>query len=213
MPAIALTTADGSISRVTPRRMKHPLMGCLFCNMNDLSLHILDIVQNSLSAGATHVGLIVEESPATGWLSIVISDDGRGMSAGQAARVQDPFFTSRTTRKVGLGLPLFTQSARQSGGDVQVESEPGKGTAVKAWFRLDHIDRPPLGNVANAVALLASANPATEFTFIFRNGSGEYIFDTREVKEALDGVPLSEPGVAGILEELIANNIENLENE
>ena len=96
--------------------------------MNDLSMHILDIVQNSISAGATRVTLTVDEAPGADLLTIVIGDNGKGMTPEQVSRLSDPFFTSRTTRKVGMGIPLLMDSARQSGGDVRIESEPGKGT-------------------------------------------------------------------------------------
>ena len=96
--------------------------------MNDLSMHILDIIQNSISAGATRVSLTVDENPAADLLTIVIGDNGRGMTPGQVSRLSDPFFTSRTTRKVGMGIPLLKQSAEQSGGEVRITSEPGRGT-------------------------------------------------------------------------------------
>ena len=131
--------------------------------MNDLSMHILDIVQNSISAGATRVTLTVDEAPGADLLTIVIGDNGKGMTSEQVSRLSDPFFTSRTTRKVGMGIPLLMDSARQSGGDVRIESEPGKGTEVTAVFGYSNIDRPPLGDVANALMLLVSSNPALDF--------------------------------------------------
>ena len=121
--------------------------------MNDLSMHILDIVQNSISAGATRVSLTVDENPAADLLTIVIGDNGRGMTPEQVSRLSDPFFTSRTTRKVGMGIPLLKQSAEQSGGEIRITSEPGRGTEVTAVFGYSDIDRPPLGDVANALPL------------------------------------------------------------
>ena len=120
-------------------------------------MHILDIVQNSISAGATLVTLTVDESPAEDLLTIAVGDNGRGMTPEQVSRLADPFFTSRTTRRVGMGIPLLMDSARQSGGDVRIESEPGKGTEVTAVFGYSNIDRPPLGDVANALMLLVSS--------------------------------------------------------
>ncbi len=180
--------------------------------MNDLSLHILDIVQNSLSAGAAQIGITVEEDRAADKMSIIIRDDGRGMTPEQVAKVTDPFFTSRKTRKVGMGLPLYKQTAMQSGGDVCVESEPGAGTTVAATFGLTNIDRPPLGDLANAVMLLVSASPAVEFVFTYIYDGEEYMFDTREVKEVLDGLPLNDPQVIRMLEEMIRNNMDELRN-
>ena len=125
--------------------------------MNDLSLHIIDIIQNSLSAGAKRIGLTVKEDSANDRLTISIEDNGKGMSREVAAKLEDPFYTTRTTRKVGMGIPLFKQSAMQSGGNLSVESELGKGTTVTAWFELGNIDRPPLGDVANSFVLMVSA--------------------------------------------------------
>lgn len=111
--------------------------------MNDLSMHILDIIQNSISAGATRVILTVDENPASDRLVISITDNGKGMTPDQVRRLADPFFTSRTTRRVGMGIPLLVQTAQQSGGDVSIESEPGKGTSVTAFSDIPILtDRP-----------------------------------------------------------------------
>lgn len=179
--------------------------------MNDLSLHILDIVQNSISAKATLIELGVFEDLAADTLTIVIRDDGKGMTPEQVERVADPFFTSRKTRKVGLGLPLYKQNAMQAGGDVTITSEVGKGTTVTAVFGHANIDRPPLGDLANAVMLLVSANPEVDFRFTYGYNGEEYLFDTQEVKEALDGLPLSDPQVFRMVEELIRNNMEEVQ--
>ena len=112
--------------------------------MNDLSMHILDIIQNSLSAGASIIELDVSEDVLNNLLTVTIKDNGKGMTPEQVAQVTDPFFTSRTTRKVGMGLPLYRQSAEQSGGTLKVESEVGVGTSVIATFGYDHVDRPPM---------------------------------------------------------------------
>lgn len=181
--------------------------------MNDLSLHILDILQNSLSAGASEIALTVDENPAADRLTITVADNGRGMSAAQVARLEDPFFTSRTTRRVGMGIPLLMQTARQSGGDVKIDSEPGRGTTVTATFDLANIDRPPLGDVSGAVMLTVAANPAIEFVFTYRYKGMEWALDTREVREAIGPeIPLSEPAVAKMLAEMMQNNIEMLKS-
>ena len=146
-------------------------------------MHILDIVQNSISAGATLVTLTVDESPAEDLLTIAVGDNGRGMTPEQVSRLADPFFTSRTTRRVGMGIPLLMDSARQSGGDVRIESEPGKGTEVTAVFGYSNIDRPPLGDVANALMLLVSSNPDLDFLFTYRYDGEEYLFNTADVRD------------------------------
>lgn len=178
--------------------------------MNDLSLHILDIVQNSISAKATLIGIDVFENPLQNTLTVRVSDNGCGMSPEQVANVTDPYFTSRTTRKVGLGVPLLKQNAELSGGRFSIESELGKGTTTTAVFGYTHLDRPPLGDVANAVILLVSANPELDFIYTYRYNNNEYIFDTREVKEALEGVPLNEPQIIEMLTEMIRENSREL---
>ncbi len=179
--------------------------------MNDLSLHILDIVQNSISAGATLIYILIDEDTATDVLAITIEDNGKGMTPEQVARVTDPYFTSRTTRKVGLGLPLFKQSAEQTGGSLAIESAVGKGTKVTATFGHAHIDRPSLGDTANAVVLLVSANPQIDFVYTHTHNGNTYTFDTREVKEVLDGLPLNDVQVVRMLTEMIRENLKDIQ--
>ena len=180
--------------------------------MNDLSLHVIDIIQNSVSAGATLITLTIEEDTTKDLLRIVIGDNGRGMTPEQVGRLSDPFFTSRTTRKVGMGIPLFRQSAEQSGGGLVVESEPGRGTTVAATFGWSNIDRPPLGDIANSFILMVSANPELDFVFDYIYNGREYRFDTVEVKEALDGLPLNNPQVIMMLEGMVKENISDLKS-
>ena len=180
--------------------------------MNDLSLHIIDIIQNSLSAGAKRIGLAIKEDSANDRLTISIEDNGKGMSREVAAKLEDPFYTTRTTRKVGMGIPLFKQSAMQSGGNLSVESEPGKGTTVTAWFELGNIDRPPLGDVANSFVLMVSANPQIHFTLSYVVNENEYTFDSVEVAEVLGDIELSDVRVIRILEEMIRENINELKS-
>ena len=180
--------------------------------MNDLSLHIIDIIQNSLSAGAKRIGLAIKEDSANDRLTISIEDNGKGMSREVAARLEDPFYTTRTTRKVGMGIPLFKQSAMQSGGNLSVESEPGKGTTVTAWFELGNIDRPPLGDVANSFVLMVSANPQIHFTLSYVVNENEYTFDSVEVAEVLGDIELSDVRVIRMLEEMVRENINELKS-
>ena len=178
--------------------------------MNDLSLHILDIVQNSISAGATLITIEVDENVTDDLLVITVGDNGRGMDKEMLKKVTDPFVTTRTTRKVGLGLPLFKQSAVQSGGDLHIESEVGKGTILKATFRYFNIDRPPLGNIANAVMILVSSNPCLDFLFTYRYNNNIYSFDTKEIKAVLDDVKINNPKIIKYLTEMIDENISNI---
>jgi len=178
--------------------------------VNDLSLHIIDIIQNSLSAGATRIALTLEEDTVADTLKISIADNGCGMSAEQVERLSDPFFTTRTTRRVGMGIPLFRQSAEQSGGALTVVSEPGNGTSVSAVFQNSHLDRPPLGDLAGSFILMVSANPDIDFAFQYTYDKKSYRFDTVEVKEALDGMPVNEHGIISLLTEWVAENLREL---
>lgn len=175
-------------------------------------MHILDIVQNSISAGATRVTLTVDEAPAADLLTIAIGDNGKGMTPEQVSRLSDPFFTSRTTRRVGMGIPLLMDSARQSGGDVRIESEPGKGTEVTAVFGYSNIDRPPLGDVANALMLLVSSNPDLDFLFTYRYDGEEYLFDTSDVRDVFGKGALKDLTIIRNLEKMIKDNMREIRN-
>ncbi|NLA15714.1 MAG: ATP-binding protein [Bacteroidales bacterium] len=174
--------------------------------MNDLALHLLDIVQNSLSAGATLITIIVNEDLLKNKLCIKVKDNGRGMTEEQVKKLSDPFFTSRTTRRVGLGVPLLRQTAEQSGGRLKVTSQPGEGTTLEVHFQHDHIDRPPLGDIANAVVLMMSANPLVDFKYTYTYNGKSYEVDTVELKEVLGDTPLSDLHIMGMIEEMIKTN-------
>lgn len=178
--------------------------------MKDIAMHILDILQNSVTAGAENISVTIDEDLKGNKLTVIVEDDGKGMDSEQKERVTDPFYTTRTTRKVGLGLPLFKQSALQSGGTFFIDSFPGKGTAVTAQFVYDNIDRLPLGDVANVFVLTLSSNPAVDFRLKYIYNGAEYTFDTVEIKAVLEGVPLSEPSIIRALTEMISENIRQL---
>lgn len=181
--------------------------------MNDLSLHIIDIIQNSLSAGASLIKLTVGEKRSSNLLFIEIEDNGKGMTPQQVNNLDNPFFTSRTTRRVGMGIPLFRDSARQSGGNLVVTSQLGKGTKVTATFELNNIDCPPLGDIANTLILMVSANPNIEFFFRYVFEESEYVFDTVEVKEILEGLPINAPSVIRMLTNMVDANIKEIKVE
>ena len=163
--------------------------------MRELSLNVLDIAQNSLSAGASLVEIAVSEDTEKDELVISVRDNGRGMTPEQAARVRDPFYTTRTTRKVGMGIPLFRMAAEMTGGSLDIVSEPGKGTAVTASFSLSHIDRMPLGDMAGTVTALIRLNPGVDFVYRHTVDGRSFEMDTRELRAQLGDVPLSEPDV------------------
>jgi len=184
--------------------------------MRELSLHILDALQNSLEAGATVVELVVDEDLPADRLTITVRDNGRGMDAATLARATDPFFTTRQTRRVGLGIPLFKAAAEHCNGDFAITSEPGKGTTLTATFQHSHLDRAPLGDMAGT--LLSFILGATcDVHYVHRRATGagetgedngpevqEFEFDTREIKAELGDVSLSHPTVREWLRKLLA---------
>lgn len=179
--------------------------------MRDLSMHITDIVQNSVRARASLIQLRIEET--VDYLLMTFSDDGTGMDAETVQKVSDPFYTSRTTRKVGMGIPLFKQNAELTEGSVHIESELGKGTVLKAVFGLRHIDRPPMGDLPSTVAMLITGNPRVELVFSYIKGGDEFVLDSREVKEVLGDVDIRLPKVTSFLKEMIEENLKELEIE
>lgn len=178
--------------------------------MDELSLHILDIAQNSLAAGARLVTVEIAEDCAKDTLAITICDDGCGMSAEMLAVATDPFVTGRKTRRVGLGLPLFKLAAEMTGGGLEILSREGVGTQVRAVFGLSHIDRKPLGDIAATVRQLITTNE--EIDFVYRHSVGEmsYTLDTRELRKISDGLPLSNAEAALWLESFIRENEDEL---
>ena len=163
--------------------------------MRELSLHILDLLENSVEAGASKIRLSIREDLQGDWMVIEIADDGCGMSKELTEQVLDPFTTTRKTRHVGLGLPLFREAARRCGGDLVIQSKPGEGTKVEATFRHGHIDRAPLGDMPAALlAILLSSRPV-DLDYCHQAGAREFRFDSSEIRKELEGVPLSHPKV------------------
>ena len=171
--------------------------------MKELSLNILDIAQNSISAGASLTEIVVNENTKENTLLIGIYDNGCGMTEEQVKSVIDPFFTTRTTRKVGMGIPLFKMSCEQTGGKFTIESEKGVGTKINALYKTDSIDFTPLGDIASTIVTIVSMNADKEFLYRRVLDDKEFIFSTVEIKKILDGVPLSEPSVMNWIEEYL----------
>lgn len=178
--------------------------------MRELSLNILDVAQNSITAGASLITIEVAENTAEKTLLIGIYDNGKGMSEEQVKSVIDPFFTTRTTRKVGMGIPLFKMAAEQTGGDLKIKSKSGAGTEVRATFITNSVDFTPLGDVASTVQMLISMN--TDRDFIYRRSvdGKEFTLDTREIKEILGDVPLDAYEVSQWLKSFIEDNTNEL---
>jgi anti-sigma regulatory factor (Ser/Thr protein kinase) len=178
--------------------------------MEELSLHILDIAQNSVSAGAKEIGIFIDESISENFLTITITDNGIGMDETLLEKVTDPFVTSRTTRKVGLGLSLFKMAAELTDGKFEIHSKKGVGTTVKAEFTREHIDRPPLGDIGRTITTLIQGNPQIEFVFKYNFEGREFNLHTAEIKEILCDVPIDSFEVTSWLNEYMNENLLNI---
>jgi anti-sigma regulatory factor (Ser/Thr protein kinase) len=175
--------------------------------MKELALHILDLAENSLRAGATELEITIERDEAADSLTVHIADNGRGMPPDALSRVSDPFYTTKETRRTGLGIPLASHAAQRAGGSFSIESQESRGTRITAVFQHSHIDRQPLGDMAGTVVALLLSNPAIELRFVCRSGSGEYSLDTRQLRGQLDGVPLNHLAVLAVLRDNISKNV------
>jgi anti-sigma regulatory factor (Ser/Thr protein kinase) len=179
--------------------------------MKELSLHIIDIAQNSVRAGASEVQLSIVENIPENRLLITIEDNGKGMNKETLEKVMDPFYTSRTTRKVGLGLSLFRQAALACNGDFSVTSEENKFTIVNAEFKYDHIDRVPLGNMADTIATMIMSFGDTRLIYRHIINAKTFTFDTKEIKEVLgEEVPLASTEVVQWIREFILEGLEEI---
>lgn len=178
--------------------------------MEDISLHILDIAENSVASGATLIIISIVEKTREDSFVVTIEDNGRGMSEEFANNVLDPFCTTRTTRKVGLGLPFLSQSARETGGDIRISSVPGKGTVVTAVFIPSHIDMKPQGNMADTLTTLIAGNPQVDFVFYYSRDSRDYRLDTREIRAALEDVPINTSDVLSAIRGDLTEALNNL---
>ena len=171
--------------------------------MQDLSLHILDVAENGIQAGATLIEIDISEDTDSDLLQITIKDNGKGMDADMLGQVTDPFVTTRTTRRVGMGLSLLKQAAKETGGDLRISSEPGKGTTVVATFQDSHIDRRPLGDMGATVTTLIMGNPNLDFIYTSNLREQEIEIDTRSIRNALNGaMSISDPAVIGLIRDL-----------
>ena len=170
----------------------------------------MDIAQNSTHAGAHRVDIVLAAEPESGMLILTVKDDGKGMDADFLARVTDPFTTTRTTRKVGLGIPLLKLAAGLAGGTLGITSEPGRGTTLRTTFRLDNIDRIPVGDIAGTVAALMTAWTDIEWALHLQSKKDRFDLATEEIKEILEGVPIGSPAVAGWIGETVGEAMTNV---
>jgi len=178
--------------------------------LRDFSLHIMDIIENGLNGGATLIGLTVVEERKNNWLRITITDNGRGIPKDVLKKVLDPFYTTRITRRVGLGLSLFREASKRCDGEFSIISEEGKGTQVDATFRLDHIDLPPMGDLASTMITLIVGNPGVDFVYVHEMEGDTFQLDTRDIREELDGVEISHPKVVKYIGDMIRESLDEL---
>jgi len=181
--------------------------------MNELSLHILDICQNSISANSSLIELNIIEDLKTNTFQIEIIDDGLGMNEKVLSEVSDPFYTTRTTRKVGMGISLFKMAAGMANGYLNVKSKVNKGTTVKAVFQHNHIDRAPLGDIEDTIVVLILNERDIDICYNHYVNDNHYLIDTREIKKVLDGIPFTDYSVIQWIKQNINEGIKNLHKE
>lgn len=173
----------------------------------EISLNILDITENSVKAKATKIEIDIEADFKADNLTIKIIDNGCGMTSEQLKNVTNPFFTTRTTRKVGLGIPFFKMAAESTGGSFDIESKVGLGTTVTALFKLSHIDRMPMGDISLTIWQLVTMHQEINFVFNYKVDDNGFTLDTNEFKEVLGGISFTEPEVSRYIKEYLKENI------
>ena len=180
--------------------------------MKELSLHILDIAENSVNAGASKIEIMVNEDFNKDELTISIKDNGKGMDTEKLSKITDPFITSRTTRKVGLGLPFLKAAAEACDGWLEIASTFGQGTKVIVKFRHSHIDRMPLGDLKTTWLNLMVGYPSIHWVFTYQINEKMFTLDDQQIKEVLKEIPLSDPQVIGYIKSEITNGFELVKN-
>ena len=171
--------------------------------MEDISLHILDIAENSVAAKADKIEIKILEDKKKDLLLVEISDNGSGMDEETTKKALDPFYTTKTTRRFGLGLPFLSEAAKAAKGDLSIKSKKGKGTKIKATFQHSHIDRKPLGDIGQTIITLVIGNPEVDIIYMHKKNSHNYFFNTRKIKSRLKGRPINSPeGIRMLKEDL-----------
>lgn len=180
--------------------------------MKELALHIQDIAENSIRAGASLIEIHIRENPELNRMTITLQDNGCGMDEETVQKAVNPFYTTKTVRRVGMGLSMFKQAAEQAGGRFMIESSPGKGTRVEAEFVLNHVDRQPLGDMAGAVVALLMTDENIDILYRHSMNGDDFILDTRVIRETLEDVSVCEPQVLQFIRGLIIDR-ENLSED
>ena len=167
--------------------------------MEDLSLHILDIAENSVAASADKIEIQITEDIKKDLLSIEIIDNGSGMDEETTKKALDPFYTTKTVRRFGFGLSLLSEAAKAANGSFSIESKKGKGTKICATFQHSHIDRQPMGDIGQTIITLILGNPEVDLIYVHKKNNQKYSLDTREIKAQLGDIPINSPKVIKII--------------
>jgi anti-sigma regulatory factor (Ser/Thr protein kinase) len=175
--------------------------------LRELSLHLIDIAENGIAAGADLITIKLYERKKENLLEISIADNGKGIPQNLLKKVVDPFFTTKTTRRIGLGLSLFKEAAARCEGEFGINSEEGKGTEVFASFKLGHIDLAPMGDMAGSITCLIMGNPDVDFLYVYEINGEAFTLDTREIRKELDGVPINAPEVIRFIGDMIKDSL------
>ena len=181
--------------------------------MLTLADHILDITENSIRAGAKLIEISIDEDSLNDLLAIEIKDDGHGMDGEVLQKVLDPFYTTKTVRRVGLGLPLLKDAADRSGGTFHLESQENSGTTVKATFGLRHLDRQPLGKIINIIIILIISNSNIDFFYKHRHNDRRFEVDTREIRKEIEDVPINHPEIIKYIRGVIDEGLSTIGSE
>jgi len=179
-------------------------------SMEDVSLHILDIAQNSIAAGASRIAISIQDRPGQDRLEIRICDNGKGMDPDQVKSATNPFYTTRTTRRVGLGIPLFQASAEATGGYLKIYSEKGTGTVVQAVFHRRHMDCPPMGRMEDTMAVLVCCNPDVQFYYSHIFSGRKFVLHSGEIQQKLGEISIADPDVIVWIKEYIRSGLEEI---
>jgi hypothetical protein len=179
--------------------------------MKTLSDHILDIVQNSVRANATLIDIIVEEDKINDLCVLRICDNGCGMNSEILEQATNPFFTTRKTRKVGLGLSLLKQNAEMANGKFSIQSELNKGTEVEATFQYSNVDRPELGDVWNTFYLTMLSNKNVELIYGHKTNNGSFKISSNEIRSNIEGISMQQPEIREAITDIIKNNITDIQ--
>jgi len=179
--------------------------------MLELSLHVLDIAENSTRAEAKYVFITLREELESDRLILEIRDDGAGMTEEALARALDPFYTTKKVRRVGLGLPMLAEAAHKTGGGLVLESKPGEGTRVLVTFGLSHIDRQPLGDIAGTLVTLIAGHPETELIYRHQRNGRTFLLDTREIRQEVGDIPLNHPEILAWIRLQMAEGLTEIE--